>query len=324
MDEITSETPVSSLVLGGLDVNTLKAHLETMEAKRAEAQALADQAHADPETLGSFDDAFIKTTEQVLSKAYNEADESRKAFKREWEAPLKSVEAAYKTTLEDIKRTHQVYKSERIRRDNGWKKRRFEVLCDHYAETCANNGVATLPEAVDINQFFIDSWLNKSVGEVKAFKELDDIVLRILKDYTLLKSMQFHFPAEAERCFFRTLDLSQVKANDDQLKAEDERAAAVINEMAEVVAYRNGDTSQEPQEASYSEFERKSDPEPVQTQNVPEEAPSVPWVMIINGATVEQVREIGKFCGSMGVTGTFKQGTLAQVCVKEGIFSGGY
>lgn len=42
-----------------------------------------------------------------------------------------------------------------------------------------------------------------------------------------------------------------------------------------------------------------------------------PRVMVIDAATVPQLQAIGKICGLLGVTGTFKSGTLAQVCERE-------
>jgi hypothetical protein len=40
-------------------------------------------------------------------------------------------------------------------------------------------------------------------------------------------------------------------------------------------------------------------------------------VMVIDGASQTQMQVIGKFCGLVGVTGTFKNGTLAQVVARE-------
>lgn len=41
--------------------------------------------------------------------------------------------------------------------------------------------------------------------------------------------------------------------------------------------------------------------------------PPQPRVMVIDGATVEQLQSIGKMCAVLGVTGVFKSGTLQQV-----------
>ena len=40
--------------------------------------------------------------------------------------------------------------------------------------------------------------------------------------------------------------------------------------------------------------------------------PATPCVMVIDSATTEQMRSIGRFAGSIGVTGVFKRGTLQQ------------
>lgn len=44
---------------------------------------------------------------------------------------------------------------------------------------------------------------------------------------------------------------------------------------------------------------------------------SRPYVMVIDAATPDQCWDIGKFCGSIGVTGVFKQGTLDEVHARE-------
>lgn len=48
-----------------------------------------------------------------------------------------------------------------------------------------------------------------------------------------------------------------------------------------------------------------------------EEESSHPYVMIIDKATIEQCFDIGKYCGSIGVTGVFKRGTLEEIYEKE-------
>ncbi|MEG0790957.1 MAG: hypothetical protein RSG23_04960, partial [Gordonibacter sp.] len=47
--------------------------------------------------------------------------------------------------------------------------------------------------------------------------------------------------------------------------------------------------------------------------------PPRPCVMVVDAATTEQMRAIGRFCGSLvpSVTGTFKLGTLDEVYAKE-------
>ena len=40
---------------------------------------------------------------------------------------------------------------------------------------------------------------------------------------------------------------------------------------------------------------------------------ATPCVMVIDSATTEQMQSIGRFAGSIGVSGVFKRGTLQQV-----------
>lgn len=49
----------------------------------------------------------------------------------------------------------------------------------------------------------------------------------------------------------------------------------------------------------------------------PSEKLPVPCIVVVDSATVEQMRALGMLCGLVGITGTFKMGTLAEVCERE-------
>lgn len=65
--------------------------------------------------------------------------------------------------------------------------------------------------------------------------------------------------------------------------------------------------------ATYPESKQKKVLEALRASQQPTNQPVKPYVMIIDGATAEQCSVIGKFCGLVGVTGTFKQGLLMDV-----------
>lgn len=65
--------------------------------------------------------------------------------------------------------------------------------------------------------------------------------------------------------------------------------------------------------ATYPESRQSKVLEALRSLQRPDNKPSVPYVMIIDGATAEQCRAVGKLCGLVGVTGTFKQGDLQEV-----------
>lgn len=64
---------------------------------------------------------------------------------------------------------------------------------------------------------------------------------------------------------------------------------------------------------TYPESKQQNVLEALRASQQPTNQPVKPYVMIIDGATVEQCKAIGKLCGLVGVTGTFKQGALQEV-----------
>lgn len=65
--------------------------------------------------------------------------------------------------------------------------------------------------------------------------------------------------------------------------------------------------------ATYPESKQQNVLEALRASQQPTNQPIKPYVMVIDGATAEQCSVIGKFCGLVGVTGTFKQGALMDV-----------
>ena len=142
----------------------------------------------------------------------------------------------------------------------------------------------------------------------KAMDELEARVDRIAKDWDSLKNLDIEHHAEAEAHFFKTLDLGAAIA----------RNAEIVQERARIEEMKAAMTP-EPEAARYEAPPiPPCEPEPIP---VPAYAPpveeAVPMVMVVDACTVSQAKEIGRFCGSIGVTGTFKRGTLAGVCRRE-------
>lgn len=65
--------------------------------------------------------------------------------------------------------------------------------------------------------------------------------------------------------------------------------------------------------ATYPETKQQNVLEALRASQQPTNQSVKPYVMVIDAATVEQCKAIGKLCGLVGVTGTFKQGALQEV-----------
>ena len=88
-----------------------------------------------------------------------------------------------------------------------------------------------------------------------------------------------------------------------------------ISAPASTPVAASGSVSQQIAEilATYPEAKQQNVLEALRASQQPINQAVKPYVMIIDGATVEQCKAIGKLCGLVGVTGTFKQGVLQEV-----------
>lgn len=235
-----------------------------------------------------------KRDRSYLNGLKKEIEERRKAVKREYSKPLDAFEKRCKQITAIIDEASGNIKAQLDRAEEERRARAYAKLQEHY------EGFAELlAPVVPYERLHEPQWLNKTFGEVKAYEALEAKVSKLAGDWEMLKS-QFEgepFYAEAERELFTTLDLGAALA----------AARKAAEENARIVELR---AAMEP------EPEAAPEPEPVaparQPAPVAPSGPATPCVMVIDSATTEQMRSIGRFAGSIGVTGVFKRGTLQQ------------
>lgn len=242
---------------------------------------------------------------KYLNGLAKQVDERRKAVKAEYLKPLNDFEAKANGVRDRIKeaadRLHAVEKeADEFRRTE-----RAEALAEHY-----EGFAGLLAPVVPYERLADPRWLNKSVSLKKAVEELEAKVQKVAADWESLKALGLEFHDSAEAHFFRTLDLGEAVAYNAKL-AEDRRR---IEEMQAAMAPEPiPQPVREPEPAPMAEPEPIPAP-PIQAAPAYTSAtePSVPMVMVIDACTVSQAKEIGRFCGSIGVTGRFKRGTLQE------------
>ena len=245
-----------------------------------------------------------KRDRSYLNGLKKEIEERRKAVKREYSKPLDAFEKRCKQITAIIDEAADGIKAQLDRAEEERKARAYAKLQEHY------EGFAELlAPVVPYERLHEPQWLNKTFGEVKAYEALEAKVSKLAGDWEMLKS-QFEgepFYAEAERELFTTLDLGAALAAARKAAEENARIAELKAAM---------------------EPEPEAAPEPVDPARQPVAAPAptaapapapvapsgpaTPCVMVIDSATTEQMRSIGRFAGSIGVTGVFKRGTLQQ------------
>lgn len=249
-----------------------------------------------------------KRYEQGLSKLLAEADNERKAFKNGYNKPLNEIERRYKDAVEPAKALHARYKARRVEKEQEEKDARTAEFQEHY-ECYAG----LLAPVVPYYKLHDPKWSNLTAKMDKSKQELEAKVDAVARDWENLKTLNLEFHDQAEAHFFNTLDLGaavayNAKLVEDRRKIEEMKAAMAPEPEPAPAPVR------EPMLYPMVEPEQTPEPAPV----IPEPKPlGEPMVMVIDSCTVEQAKEIGRFCGSIGVAGVFKRGTLSDIVRRE-------
>lgn len=263
--------------------------------------AVYDLASADAVREAKHDRSYLNGLKK-------EIEERRKAVKREYSKPLDAFEKRCKQITAIIDEAAGNIKAQLDRAEEERRARAYAKLQEHYEEFAE-----LLAPVVPYERLHEPQWLNKTFGEVKAYEALEAKVSKLAGDWEMLKS-QFEgepFYAEAERELFTTLDLGAALAA--ARKAAEENAR-----IAELKAAMEPEPEPAPEPAPVAPARQPAPvaaPAPTAAPApapVAPSGPATPCVMVIDSATTEQMRSIGRFAGSIGVTGVFKRGTLQQ------------
>lgn len=258
-----------------------------------------------------------KRDRAYLNGIAKEIDERRKAVKREYMRPYEEFEARANAIAAKVKKASADIKEQLDEAEERRKDAAYAVFREHY-EAFAG----LLAPVVPYERIHEEKWLNKTFGEVKAKNAIEEKVAKAAHDWGTLKAQEGmpHYET-AERVFFDTLDLGAALSAAREAQEADERIAEMRRQV-EGAAHEGG-----------AEDGREPEPEPAPCP-MPAPAPApvavpggeyVPCVMVVDAASHEQMRAIGRFCGSLSprVTGRFVTGTLDQAYEKEHARIGG-
>lgn len=270
--------------------------------------------------------AAAKRDRAYLNGIVKQIDERRKAVKREYTKPLAAFEDRCKRiagiaggAADAIKA--QLDEAEERRRDAA-----YAILKDYYEEVAD-----LLAPVVPYERVHDEKWLNKSFGEVRAKRAVDERVGRLASDWESLKARRggMRHYEEAERELFRTLDLGAALAAARAADEEDARIAemkAAIGPEPATPEPAPG-PAPEPEPAPAREPRRALGPQPAPAP-VPQPEPQriiapvpgeerKPWVVIIPSATRTDMLALAKLLAQTNVDGVIKQGSLALVAMRE-------
>lgn len=280
--EVIEEQEASDLVVT-YSPSVISANFDALEAHVRAKVADYEGAKYDLTKDESIKEA--KNDRSYLNGLKSEIEERRKAVKREYNKPLAAFEKRCKEITSIIDGASDGIKAQLDEAEERRKAGARAALEAHYREFAE-----LLSPVVPYERLHDDKWLNKSFGEVKAKKALEEKVSAVAHDWDTLKSQRgsmAHYEV-AERELFRTLDLGSALNAARAADEEDARIAA----MREAV---------ESKPAPRPAPRRRAEPAVAAR---PE--PSCAWTVEIPSATRSQMEQLAAALRERGITGTIR------------------
>ena len=280
--EVIEEQEASSLIVTYAP-SSIEANFDALEKRVRKTVELYEGATYDLTKADKIKEA--KNDRSYLNGLKSEIEERRKAVKREYNKPLAAFEKRCKEITSIIDGASDGIKAQL---DGAEERRRAgarAVLEAHYREFAE-----LLAPVVPYERLHDDKWLNKSFGEVKAKKALEEKVSAVARDWDTLKAQRdsmAHYEV-AERELFRTLDLGSALNAARAADEEDARIAAMREAVESKPAPRPAPRRQaEPAVAARPEL-------------------SCAWTVEIPSATRSQMEQLAAALRERGITGTIR------------------
>lgn len=288
---------------------TIASNMDALEAHVKKVVADYEGATYDLTSAQAVKEA--KHDRSYLNGIKKEIDERRKAVKREYNKPLDAFERRCKQITAIIDESTDAIKAQLDEAEQTRKDALYSRLQQHYEEFAG-----LLAPVVPYERLHEPQWLNKTFGEIKAQQALEAKVSDVARDWETLKAQQEAMPhyADAEREFFRTLDLGAALNAARLADEEDQRIAELKAAMA---------PEPEPEPMPEPEPEPIEIPAPVPMSApmpapmpAPVAEPLEAWTVEVPRATRSQMQALASTLKAQGITGSIRRGTPAQVAAR--------
>lgn len=294
---------------------TIASNMDALEAHVKKVVADYEGATYDLTSAQAIKDA--KHDRSYLNGIKKEIDERRKAVKREYNKPLDAFERRCKQITAIIDESTDAIKAQLDEAEHMRKDALYSRLQQHYEEFAG-----LLAPVVPYERLYEPQWLNKTFGEIKAQQALEAKVSDVARDWETLKAQQEAMPhyADAEREFFRTLDLGAA-LNAARLADEEDQRIAELKAAMAPEPEPEPTPEPEPEPIEIPEPEPMPAPAPMPTPMpapipAPVAEPLEAWTVEVPSATRSQMQALASVLKAQGITGSIRRGTPAQVAAR--------
>lgn len=290
---------------------SIASNMDALEAHVKRIVADYEGATYDLTSAQSIKEA--KHDRSYLNGMKKEIDERRKAVKREYSKPLDAFEKRCKQITTIIDEASDAIKEQLDEAEQARKDALYSHLQQHYEEFAG-----LLAPVVPYERLHEAQWLNKTFGEIKAQQALESKVSDVARDWETLKAQQEAMPhyADAEREFFRTLDLGAA-LNAARVADEEDRRIAEMKEAMAPEPEPEPVTAPEPEPAPVATPEPVPAPAPAPMPvPMPATEPFEAWTVEVPSATRSQMERLASALKAQGIAGSIRRGTPAQVAAR--------
>ena len=294
---------------------TIASSMDALEAHVKKVVADYEGATYDLTSAQAIKDA--KHDRSYLNGIKKEIDERRKAVKREYNKPLDAFERRCKQITAIIDESTDAIKAQLDEAEQMRKDALYSRLQQHYEEFAG-----LLAPVVPYERLHEPQWLNKTFGEIKAQQALEAKVSDVARDWETLKAQQEAMPhyADAEREFFRTLDLGAA-LNAARLADEEDQRIAELKAAMAPEPEPEPTPEPEPEPIEIPEPEPMPAPAPMPAPMpapipAPVAEPLEAWTVEVPSATRSQMQALASVLKAQGITGSIRRGTPAQVAAR--------
>lgn len=294
---------------------TIASNMDALEAHVKKVVADYEGATYDLTSAQAIKEA--KHDRSYLNGIKKEIDERRKAVKREYNKPLDAFERRCKQITAIIDESTDAIKAQLDEAEQTRKDALYSRLQQHYEEFAG-----LLAPVVPYERLHEPQWLNKTFGEIKAQQALEAKVSDAARDWETLKAQQEAMPhyADAEREFFRTLDLGAA-LNAARLADEEDQRIAELKAAMAPEPEPEPTPEPEPEPIEIPEPEPMPAPAPMPTpmpapMPAPVAEPLEAWTVEVPSATRSQMQALASLLKAQGITGSIRRGTPAQVAAR--------
>ena len=294
---------------------TIASNMDALEAHVKKVVADYEGATYDLTSAQAIKEA--KHDRSYLNGIKKEIDERRKAVKREYNKPLDAFERRCKQITAIIDESTDAIKAQLDEAEQTRKDALYSRLQQHYEEFAG-----LLAPVVPYERLHEPQWLNKTFGEIKAQQALEAKVSDVARDWETLKAQQEAMPhyADAEREFFRTLDLGAA-LNAARLADEEDQRIAELKAAMAPEPEPEPMPEPEPEPIEIPEPEPMPAPAPMPAPMpapvpAPVAEPLEAWTVEVPSATRSQMQALASVLKAQGITGSIRRGTPAQVAAR--------